>query len=191
MRDAISPSEVLPTISSQQINPQTESAIPQPQEQPQSPEDIGEFKQRLRDQIAKQNQPTSKEQYEFELWQRQNNPEMMPAEKLKEYQSKGWFEGYEPRELTPEQSKAEEAELDSLFNAAYPKPPEVEQPLTPQRLEEIIDDALSPENSLFKRKEREKFPQGRGVQINPDAEKLIRKDQGYLNDHPYMRKEDF
>ena len=41
------------------------------------------------------------------------NPETMPAERLREFQSHGWFLGYEPRESTSEQAAIEEEEFQS------------------------------------------------------------------------------
>ena len=48
------------------------------------------------------------------------NPETMPAERLREFQSHGWFLGYEPRELTPEQRAIEDKEFQSIVNEAFP-----------------------------------------------------------------------
>jgi len=47
------------------------------------------------------------------------NPETMPAERLREFQSHGWFLGYEPRESTPEQATIEEEEFQSIVNQAF------------------------------------------------------------------------
>ena len=48
------------------------------------------------------------------MFNRTSNPETMPAERLREFQSHGWFLGYEPRELTPEQAAIEEQEFQSI-----------------------------------------------------------------------------
>ena len=48
------------------------------------------------------------------------NPETMSAERLREFQFHGWFLGYEPRELTPEQAAIEEEEFQSIVNEAFP-----------------------------------------------------------------------
>ena len=204
MREAVNPSEGFSSISSQPLNPEAQFTPPQPEkQQPVTPESKAAFKEKMLAKIEQQQMPSPQEQWENAVWQRQNNPQFMSAEKLREFQELGRFEGHEPRELTPEQTAAEEAEMDELFNAAYPdqnqeKQPISEpisqvasQPISQQRYGEIIDEAFSPENSIFKRKQREKFPNGQGVQINGRVEKAIRKDQGYSNDHPYMQKEDF
>ena len=44
----------------------------------------------------------------------------MSAERLREFQFHGWFLGYEPRELTPEQAAIEEEEFQSIVNEVFP-----------------------------------------------------------------------
>ena len=44
----------------------------------------------------------------------------MPAERLREFQSNGWFMGYEPREMTLEQVDIEEEELQVNVKEAFP-----------------------------------------------------------------------
>jgi len=39
--------------------------------------------------------------------------------RLREFQSHGWFLGYEPRELTPEQAAIEEEEFQSIVEKAF------------------------------------------------------------------------
>ena len=43
----------------------------------------------------------------------------MPAERLREFQSHGWFVGYEPRKVTPEQAAIEEEEFQTIVNEQY------------------------------------------------------------------------
>ena len=110
---------------------------------------------KIKDSISKQMEPSPREKYDQAMWRRTNDPEYMPADRLREFQSVGWFTDYTPRELTPEQQAIEEKEFDDLFNAAYPDKIDPSLPVGEARLGQIIDEAFSPENSLFKRKERE------------------------------------
>ena len=50
------------------------------------------------------------------------NPETISAKRLREFQSHGWFLGYEPRELTLEQAAIEEEEYQSIVNEAFTSP---------------------------------------------------------------------
>ena len=74
---------------------------------------------RLLDKINKQHEPTPKERFDQAMFNRTTNPETMPAERLREFQSHGWFMGYEPRELTPEQTAIEEEEFQAIVNEAF------------------------------------------------------------------------
>lgn len=62
------------------------------------PKDIAALKKKLLDQINKQYEPTPQDKYDQEIFNRTWNPETMSAERLREFQSHGWFLGYEPRE---------------------------------------------------------------------------------------------
>ena len=110
---------------------------------------------KIKEKINKQMEPSAKEKYDQAMWRRANDPEYMPADRLREFQSVGWFTDYTPRELTPEQQAIEDKEFDDLFSAAYPDKVDTSLPVGEARLGQIIDEAFSPENSLFKRKERE------------------------------------
>ena len=79
----------------------------------------------------------------------------MSADRLREFQKVGWFSDTVPRDLTPEEAAKEEEEMDALFHAAYPEKEDTSLPISEARYGQIIDEAFSPENSIFKRKERE------------------------------------
>ena len=78
------------------------------------------LREKLLAQINKQHEPTPKQKYDQAIYNRTMNPETMSAERLKEFHSRGWFLGYEPRELTPEQAAIEEEEFQSIVNEAFP-----------------------------------------------------------------------
>ena len=84
------------------------------------PKDIAALKKKLLDQINKQYEPTSLDKFNQAMFNRTSNPETMPAERLREFQSHGWFVGYEPREVTPEQAAIEEEEFQAIVNEAFP-----------------------------------------------------------------------
>jgi len=90
-----------------------QTPIPKPQE-------IAAFKKKLLDQIKKQREPTAKDRFNQTMFNRTTNPETMPAERLREFQSNGWFMGYEPREMTLEQVDIEEEELQVNVKEAFP-----------------------------------------------------------------------
>ena len=83
-------------------------------------QEIAAFKKKLLDQIKKQNEPTAKDKFNQAMFNRTSNPETMPAERLREFQSHRWFMGYDPRELTPEQAAIEEEEFQAIVNEAFP-----------------------------------------------------------------------
>ena len=83
-------------------------------------QDLIVLRDKILDQINKQHEPTAKENYDQAIYNRTMNPETMPTERLREFQSYGWFLGYEQRELTPEQSAIEEEEFQSIVNEAFP-----------------------------------------------------------------------
>ena len=85
-----------------------------------SKQELKTLKEKLLERINKQHEPTPKEKYDQAIYNRTMNPETMPAERLREFQSHGWFLGYEPRELTPEQAAIEEEEFQSIVNEAFP-----------------------------------------------------------------------
>ena len=74
-------------------------------------QDLISLREKLLAQINKQQEPTPKQKYDQAIYNRTMNPETMPAERLREFQSYGWFLGYEQRELTPEQAVIEEEKL--------------------------------------------------------------------------------
>ena len=82
-------------------------------------QDLIGLREKLLAQINKKQEPTPKEKYDQAIYNRTMNPETMPAERLREFQSHGWFLGYEPRELTPEQAAIEEEESKSIVNDAF------------------------------------------------------------------------
>ena len=82
-------------------------------------QDIISIREKLLAQINKQQEPTPKEKYDQAIYNRTMNPETMPAERLREFQSHGWFLGYEPRELTPEQAAIEEKEFQAIANGSF------------------------------------------------------------------------
>ena len=82
-------------------------------------QDLIGLREKLLERINKQHEPTPKERYDQAIYNRTMNPETMPAERLREFQSHGWFLGYEPRELTPEQAAIEEEEFQSIVNEAF------------------------------------------------------------------------
>ncbi len=81
---------------------------------------IAALKKNLLDQINKQYEPTPQEKYNQAVFNRTWNPETMPADRLREFQAYGWFMGYEPRELTPEQIDLEEQQFQAIVNEAFP-----------------------------------------------------------------------
>ena len=84
-----------------------------------SEQEIENLYKKIQNQIKQDKELTPKEKFNQALFNRTWNPETMPAERLREFQSHGWFLGYEPRELTPEQEVAEEEEFQSLVNEAF------------------------------------------------------------------------
>ncbi len=85
-----------------------------------SRQEISSITKRLLDKLNKQHEPTPKEKFDQAIFNRTWNPETMPAERLREFQSHGWFMGYEPRELTPEQIDLEEQQFQAIVNEAFP-----------------------------------------------------------------------
>ena len=83
-------------------------------------QDLIGLREKLLAQINKQQEPTPKQKYDQAIYNRTMNPETMPAERLREFQSHGWFLGYEPRGLTPEQATIEEEEFQSIVEEAFP-----------------------------------------------------------------------
>ena len=83
-------------------------------------QELIEIRDKILAQINKQQEPTPKEKYDQAIYNRTMNPETMPAKRLREFQSHGWFLGYEPRELNPEQAAIEEEEFQSIINEAFP-----------------------------------------------------------------------
>ena len=61
-----------------------------------SQQDLERLRKKILDQITKQYEPTSKEKFNQAIINRTMNPETMPAERLREFQSHGWFIGFEP-----------------------------------------------------------------------------------------------
>ena len=47
------------------------------------------------------------------------NPETMSAERLREFQSHGWFLGYQPRQFSHEQAAIENEEFQTIVNEQY------------------------------------------------------------------------
>ena len=84
-----------------------------------SKQELIDLRDKILSQINKQQEPTPKQKYDQAIYNRTMNPETMPAERLREFQSHGWFLGYEPRELTPEQAAIEEEEFQSIVNEAF------------------------------------------------------------------------
>ena len=82
-------------------------------------QDLISLREKLLAQINKQHEPTPKEKYDQAIYNRTMNPETMPAERLREFQSHGWFLGYEPRALTPEQAAIEDEEFRTILNEKY------------------------------------------------------------------------
>ena len=76
-------------------------------------QDLKSLRKKLLAQINKQQEPTPKQKYDQAIYNRTMNPETMPAERLREFQSHGWFLGYEPRESTSEQAAIDEEEFQS------------------------------------------------------------------------------
>ena len=85
-----------------------------------SDQEIESLYKKIKDQSNQETKLTPKEKFNQALFNRTWNPETMPAEKLREFQSHGWFLGYEPRELSPEQAAIEEEEFQSIVNEAFP-----------------------------------------------------------------------
>ena len=79
-----------------------------------------DLREKILAQINQQQKTTPKQKYDQAIYNRTWNPETMQAERLREFQSHGWFLGYEPRELTPEQAAIEEREFQSIVNEAFP-----------------------------------------------------------------------
>ncbi len=65
-----------------------------------SKQELTTLKEKLLERINKQQEPTPKQKYDQAIYNRTMNPETMPAERLREFQSHGWFLGYEPRTNT-------------------------------------------------------------------------------------------
>ena len=84
-----------------------------------SKQELTTLKEKLLERINKQQEPTPKQKYDQAIYNRTMNPETMPAERLREFQSHGWFLGYEPRELNPEQAAIEEEEFQAIVNEAF------------------------------------------------------------------------
>ena len=63
-------------------------------------QDLISLREKLLAQINKQQEPTPKQKYDQAIYNRTMNPETMPAERLREFQSHGWFLGYEPRAVS-------------------------------------------------------------------------------------------
>ena len=84
-----------------------------------SKQELIDLRDKILSQINKQQEPTPKEKYNQAIYNRTMNPETMPAERLREFQSHGWFLGYEPRELTPEQAAIEEEKFQAIANEAF------------------------------------------------------------------------
>ena len=78
-----------------------------------SEEEIESLYKKIQDQLNREKQLTPKEKFNQALFNRTWNPETMPAARLREFQSHGWFLGYEPRESTSEQAAIEEEEFQS------------------------------------------------------------------------------
>ena len=62
-----------------------------------SKQELTTLKKKLLERINQQEEPTPKDKYDQDIFNRTMNPETMPAERLREFQSHGWFLGYEPR----------------------------------------------------------------------------------------------
>ena len=85
-----------------------------------SRQEISSITKRLLDKINKQNEPTPQDKFNQAMFNRTSNPETMPADRLREFQSHGWFMDFEPRALTPEQAAIEEEEFQAIVNEAFP-----------------------------------------------------------------------
>ena len=72
-----------------------------------SKQELTTLKEKLLERINQQEEPTPKDKYDQEIFNRTMNPETMPAERLREFQSHGWFLGYEPRTTTSKDTKRE------------------------------------------------------------------------------------
>ena len=84
-----------------------------------SEQEIESLYKKIQDQLNKEKQLTPKEKFNQALFNRTWNPETMSAERLREFQSHGWFLGYEPRELTPEQAAIEDEEFQAIVEEAF------------------------------------------------------------------------
>ena len=85
-------------------------------------QDLIVLRDKILAQINKQQEPTPKQKYDQAIYNRTMNPETMPTERLREFQSYGWFLGYEQRELTPEQAAIEEEEFQRIVDQAFSSP---------------------------------------------------------------------
>ncbi len=85
-----------------------------------SRQEISSITKRLLDKINKQHEPTPKERFDQAIFNRTWNPETMPAGRLREFQSHGWFMDSQPRDLTPEQTALEEQQFQAIVNEAFP-----------------------------------------------------------------------
>ena len=81
--------------------------------------DIAALKKKLLDRINKQYEPTPQDKFNQAMFNRTSNPETMPAERLREFQSHGWFMDSQPRDLTPEQTALEEQQFQAIVNEAF------------------------------------------------------------------------
>ena len=63
-----------------------------------SKDELTSLREKLLAQINKQQEPTPKQKYNQAIYNRTWNPETMPADRLREFQSHGWFLGYQPKE---------------------------------------------------------------------------------------------
>ena len=84
-----------------------------------SEQEIESLYKKIKDQINQETKLTPKEKFNQALFNRTWNPETMPAEKLREFQSHGWFLGYEPRALTPEHAAIEKEEFQAIVNDTF------------------------------------------------------------------------
>ena len=56
-----------------------------------SKDELTSLREKLLAQINKQQEPTPKQKYNQAIYNRTWNPETMPADRLREFQSHGWF----------------------------------------------------------------------------------------------------
>ena len=84
-----------------------------------SKQEISRIKKKLLEKLNKQQEPTPKQKYDQAIYNRTMNPETIPADRLRKFQSHGLFLGYEPRALTPEQAAIEDEEFRTILNEKY------------------------------------------------------------------------